>query len=532
MKSKRLSLIASTWLALATALAGPALAQDDTLDRGIGSEWSSMDPHVNFDAAAGWILGDAYEGLVNYRGTDIVPGAAERWEVSEDGLTYTFHLREGLVWSNGDPLVAQDFVNGLLRTLLPETGSERGYYFTSVVQVVGASSVIDGEVTDASGLGMNAPDDRTVVIQLENPAPHVLNILGGAFSMPPLHSPSVEAEGPGVFIDPANVVTNGAYLIREIVPQSHVLMEKNPLYWDAANVAIPFVKYHVTEDASTELLRYQASEIDVTYDIPLAQMEGLIASNPDEVKITAGVDIVYYSFNLLREPFQDINLRRALTIAIDRETLEEKIVRAGATPNYSFSGGFDANYDLPLMDEAAMTQEERNALAQELYATAGYGPDNPLKISILPTVAEESVRRAQGVALMWKQVLGVDAVVEPQERKAWLDAFYAGTWDVFADNLVGDFPGPETFLPYMRPSAEAGYNWVSPAYEEAMDVASAQTDPQARLDALAVAEKILLDDYIVAPIAVIPSRRLVSTRVGGWQDSPVGYHNSQYLTLQ
>lgn len=532
MRSTRLTLIASSWLAFACAFAVPAFAQDDTLDRGIGSEWSSLDPHVNFDAAGGSILGDAYEGLVNYNGSDILPGAAERWEVSDDGLTYTFHLRDGLVWSNGDPLVAQDYVNGLLRTLLPDTGSERGYYFTSVVQVVGASDVIDGNATDASGLGMTAPDPQTVVIQLENPAPHVMNILGGAFSMPPLHSPSVDAGGAGVFIDPARVITNGAYLIREVVPQSHVLLERNPAYWDAANVAIPFVKYHVTEDASTELLRYQAGELEVTYDIPLAQMEGLIADTPDEVKITPGVDIVYYSFNLLREPFQDINLRRALTIAIDRETLEERIVRAGATPNYSFSGGFDPNYDLPVMDEAALTQEERNALAQELYAAAGYGPDNPLTINILPTVAEESVRRAQGVALMWKQVLGVNAVVEPQERKAWLDAFYAGTWDVFADNLVGDFAGPETFLPYMRPSSEAGYNWVSDAYESAMDTASGMTDPQARLDALAVAEKILLDDYIVAPLAIIPSRVMVSPRVGGWVESPVGYHNSQYLTLE
>jgi oligopeptide transport system substrate-binding protein len=195
MKRTPRTMLAGTLLAIGLALAGPAVAQDDTLDRGIGSEWSSLDPHVNFDAAAGWILGDAYEGLVNYNGNDILPGAAESWEVSEDGRTYTFRLREGLVWSNGDPLVAQDFVNGLMRTLLPDTGSERGYYFTSVVQVVGASAIVNGESTDIATLGMRAPDDRTVVIELENPAPHVMNILGGAFSMPPLHSPSVEAGG-------------------------------------------------------------------------------------------------------------------------------------------------------------------------------------------------------------------------------------------------------------------------------------------------------------------------------------------------
>ncbi|MCC5972985.1 MAG: peptide ABC transporter substrate-binding protein [Rubellimicrobium sp.] len=531
MTKRPTALPAAIALALAVALAGPAAAQDDTLDRGIGSEWSSLDPHVNFDAAAGWILSDTYEGLVNYNGDDILPGAAERWEVSEDGLTYTFHLREGLVWSNGDPLVAQDYVDGLMRTLLPETGSERGYYFTSVVQVVGAADIIEGETDDPATLGMTAPDDRTIVIELENPAPHILNILGGAFSMPPLHGPSFEAGGMGVFSNPAQVVTNGAYVFREVVPQSHVLLERNPLYWDADNVQIPFVKYHVTEDASTELLRFQAGEIEITYDVPLAQMEALAQSHPDELVVSPGVNIVYYSFNLLHEPFEDINLRRALTLAIDRETLEERIVRAGATPNYSFTGGFDPDYDLPTIAEAAMTQAERNALAQELYAEAGYGPGNQLSVNIVVTVAEESVRRAQGIALMWQQVLGVNATVEPQERKAWLDTFYAGDWDVFADNLIGDFPGPETFLPYMRPSAEAGYNWESPEFEAAMDIAAAQTDPQARLDALAVAEQILLDDYIVAPIAILNSRQMVSNRVGGWIPSLVGYSNSQFLTL-
>ena len=166
MRPSRLSLLAGSLLAMSLAFASPALAQDDTLDRGIGSEWSSLDPHVNFDAAAGWILDDAYEGLVRYNGNDILPGAAESWTVSEDGTTYTFTLREGLVWSNGDPLVAQDYVNGMYRTLLPDTGSEKGYYFTSVVQVVGADAIVNGDTTDITTLGMTAPDDRTVVIQM------------------------------------------------------------------------------------------------------------------------------------------------------------------------------------------------------------------------------------------------------------------------------------------------------------------------------------------------------------------------------
>ena len=487
---------------------------------------------VNFDAAAGWIQMDAYEGLVSFDGTGkVIPGAAEKWDVSDDGKTYTFHLREGLKWSNGDPLVAQDFVNSALRTLNPDTASEKGYYFYSVIKVKGAGPIGKGETKDTAGFGITAPDDRTVVVQMDTPAPHILDIMGG-FQIAPLHSPSFGEYGAAVFIDPAHVVSNGAYIIKEVVPQSHVLLARNPNYWDAANVKIPFVKYHVTEDVGTELKRYQAGEIDVTYDIPVNQIEALKAEIPDQVSIGPSTEVTYYSFNLKKPPMDNIDVRRALSLAIDRELLQEKIVKGGAIPSYSFAGGFDPSYDGAKIAEAGMTQSEREAMAKELLAKAGYGPDNPLKVTIVTTVAETSVRRAQGVALMWKKVLGVEATVNSLERKAWLDAFYAGDWDVFSDDLVGDFAGAETFLAYMRPSSEPGYNWVKPEYDAAMDKAAELPDRPSRNKALAVAEKILLDDYIFAPISIEPNRHLVSPKVKGWANSAASYNNSQFLSLE
>ncbi len=523
--------LGSLVLAAGLAFAAPALA-DDVLDRGVGSEWASLDPQVNFDAAAGWIQSDAYEGLVTYNGKgEVIPGAAESWEVSDDGKTYTFHLREGLKWSNGDPLVAQDFVNSALRTLNPETASEKGYYFYSVIQVKGAKALADGETKDPATFGITAPDPLTVVVEMLNPAPHMLDLMG-AFHMAPLHSPSFAANGAAGFIDPAKVVSNGAYVIKEVVPQSHVLLERNPNYWDAANVHIPFVKYHVTEDVATELKRFRAGEIDITYDIPLNQIEALKAEMPDQVHISPSTEVVYYDFNLTKEPFKNPDLRRALSLAIDREVLEGKIVKGEAIPTFSFAGGFDPTYKGPQIAEASLTQPEREALAKELYAKAGYGPDNPLKINIVSISSEDSIRRAQGVALMWKKVLGVEAVNDAQERKAWLDSFYAGTWDVFADDLVGDFAGAETFLAYLRPSAEAGYNWVKPEYDAAMDKAAQMPDKASRNAALAEAEKLLLDDYIFAPLAIIPTRHLISPQVKGFESSVAGYNNSQFLTLE
>ena len=530
MKTFVTSLFGGVALMAALALTTPAFA-DDTLDRGIGSEWSSLDPQVNFDAAAGWIQMDAYEGLTSFDAAGaVIPGAAETWDVSADGLTYTFHLRDGLKWSNGDPLVAQDFVNGVLRTLNPETASEKGYYFYSVMQIAGAAALSDGTVKDPATLGMTAPDPRTVVITLLTPAPFMLQ-LTGAFQMAPLHGPSFAANGAAGFIDPAKVVSNGAYVITEVVPQSHVLLARNPNYWDAANVKIPFVRYLVTEDVTTELKRYQAGEIDVTYDIPLNQIADLTASLPDEVEIGPSTEVIYYSFNLQNEALKNIDLRRALSLAIDRDTLESKIVKGGSIVTMSYAGGFDPAYKGPAIAEAALTQAEREAMAKELYAKAGYGPDNPLKLKVVCTVSEDSTRRSQGIALMWKKVLGVEAEIEPLERKAWLDSFYAYSWDVFADDLVGDFAGPDTFLAYMRPSAEPGYNWVKPEYDAAMDEAAKLSDLPARYEALAKAEKILLDDYIFAPITVQPNRHLVKPTVHGWNASAAGYNNSQFLTL-
>ncbi len=517
-------------LGLGVGSARPVLA-DDTLDRGIGSEWSSLDPQVNFDAAAGWIQMDVYEGLISFDGTGkVIPGAAEKWDVSSDGLTYTFHLRDGLKWSNGDALVAQDFVNSVLRTINKDTASDKGYYFSSVMQVKGAKALIDGTATDPATLGVTAPDARTVVIQLLAPQPEMLQLMG-AFQIAPLHGPSFKQYGAGVFIDPAHVVSNGAYIIKEVVPQSHVLLARNPNYWDAAHVKIPFVKYHVTEDVATELKRFQAGEIDVTYDIPLNQIAALKASDPAEVQIGPSTEVIYYSFNLTHEALKNIDLRRALSLAIDRDTLESKIVKGEGIPDYSFAGGFDANYHGPQIAEATMSQADREALAKQLYAKAGYGPDKPLKLNIIATVAEDAKRRAEGVALMWKKVLGVETDVQPMERKAWLDAFYAGGWDVFSDDLVGDYPGPETFLAYMRPSTEPGYNWVKPEYNAAMDAAAKIADLPTRYEALAKAEKILLDDYIFAPLEIVPNRHLVKTTVHGWSNSAAGYNNSQFLSL-
>ncbi len=532
IRSRLLAVAAVLTVGVTIAGVMPMPAQAETvLNRGFGASPHTLDPHINFGAREAWIQDDLYEGLVATAADGrVIPGAAESWDVSDDGRTITFHLRANLKWSNGEPLVAQDFVNGMLRTLEPKTGSEKAYYFYNVIQITGAAGYNDGSITDASQVGIRAPDDKTVVLTMENPAPQAFFVLN-SFQTTPLHKPSWEKFG-DKFVEAGNQVGNGAYVLVENVPQSHVTLVKNPNYWDAANVKIDKVNYIVTEDVNTELKRYQAGELDVTNEIPSDQREALKAELGGEVREVISTESLYFSFNVTKPPFDDIRVRQALSMAIDREVLQDKVLKAGYKPSYSYVPAVDPTYDGPKIVEAGMSKEEREAKAKELLAAAGFGPDNPLKVGILSTTDEVEKREATAVAIMWKQVLGVQTDLQNQEFQAWLDTFYAGNWEVFNDNIVGDFPGPETYLTYMKPSSDPGYNWKNDAYEALLNKAATIADPPERLKVLAEAEKVLLDDYLVAPIASATSRHLVKPYVKGWVDNVVESHPSRFMSIE
>lgn len=520
--------LATSVAALLTVSAGAASAET-VLNRGIGATIGTLDPQINFLAWEGWVLDDLYEGLVaNDAGGAVIPGAAEKWDISDDGLTYTFHLRDGLKWSNGDPLKAQDFVDGIVRTIDPNTASDKAYIFTSTIRVSGAQDFVDGKSKDAKTVGVSAPDAKTVVLKLDAPAPHALFVLG-SFYAPPLHKPSLEKFQKD-FIKPGNIVTNGAYILTENVPQSHVTLEKNPNYWDAANVKIDKVVYRVTEDDSTAVKLWRAGELDTTADVPTTQIDTLKGEFGDLVHISASTETNYMSFNITKPPFDNIKLRQALSMAIDRDTLVNKVVKGGYVVSYGYVVPIPG-YDAPKIAEAALSKEDRIAKAKALYAEAGFSPDKPVSLTIESSTNDAYKKQAETVAVMWKQVLGVDAKVNAQDRDGWLAAFNAGGWDVFNDNLIGDFPGPETYLAYMDPRAEVGYHWKSPAFEAAFDKAMPLTDQKERWKVLAEAEKALLEDYLVAPIASSPNRHLIAKKLQGWVDNPADVHPTRFMSI-
>jgi len=527
-KRAALSAVAGLALTAGLGLIATSASAEMVINRNIGTTISTLDPQVNFLVYEGWIEEDLYEGLTAYDAAgNLIPGAAKSWDLSDDGKTYTFHLRDGLKWSNGDPLVAQDFVNSIIRTLDPATASQKNYIFSSTISVTGAADFMGGKNKDPKSVGVSAPDDKTVVVKLDKPAPYALAYFY-SFYCPPLHKPSLDKFGKD-FVKPENIVTNGAYKLIENNAQSQAVLVKNPNFWDAANVKIDKVVYKVTEDENTALKLYKSGALDITYEIPTDQIDALKKSNPDEVHIGPGLGTYYLDFNLKKPPFDNIKLRQALAYAIDRDALV-KVIKGGDVASCSFTIPIP-NYPSPKPVECGMPKAERIAAAKKLYAEAGYGPGKKLSLSITSTSTASEKKRAEVIAVMWKQVLGVDAKVNAVDREAWNNAFTSGNWEAYADDLVGDFVGPESYLAYMDPRAAAGYNWESKEYEDLWDKAMLLTSQADRYKVLAQAEKLILDSYYLTPNLTEPNRHLVHKTVKGWVDSPGDLVPSRFLTV-
>ena len=349
-----------------------------TFHRGNTGEPETLDPHLTSTTYEAHILHDLLEGLVvQDAGGALVPGAAESWEISEDGLEYVFHIRDNAKWSNGDPVTAGDFAFSLRRILTPETGAK---YANILYPIKDAEKINNGEVP-ADQLGVTALDERTLKITLESPTPFFLELLTHQTGLP-VHQEQVEAFGDD-FVKPENYVTNGAYKLDEVAPQAHITAVRNEFYWDNDNVQVDTVYYYPTEDRAAALRRFQAGEIHVNNDVPQDQVRWMRENIADEFKASPRLGTYYYALDLRDPNLADVRVRQALSMAIDREFLVEEITGAGQVPAYSFVPPGIANYGRPAIAEyATQSMIDREEEAIRLLAEAGFGPDNPLELEI------------------------------------------------------------------------------------------------------------------------------------------------------
>ncbi len=503
---------------------GRELAEHQALHWGNGSEPQTLDPHRVSGVPGSNIGRDLFEGLMNEApdGT-VIAGAAESWEVSDDGETYTFALRPDARWSNGDPVTAEDFLYSLRRSLDPATLS---VYTFILNPILNAAAVAAGE-RPSSDLGVRAIDEYTLEIRLENPTPYFLGLLAHSSSYP-IHRPSVETHG-DQYIRPGNLVSNGAYQLDEWVVQSHVKLIRNPHYWDNDNTTIDEVWFYGTENQTAELSRFRADELDLTYTIPKRQVQWIRENLRDELVIAPYLGSYYFGFNVTRPPFENNpELRRALALAVDRDIIARDVVGAGELPSYGWVPPVN-DYVGQQMAEASWTQEERNAEARRLYALAGYSEESPLQTQIIYNTQEDHKRIAVAVAAMWKQTLGVEVEILNQEWKVFLDTRNQRVdTEVFRAGWIGDYNDPYTFAELLQSSSalnNTGY--ASDEYDELLVLASAEGELQKRAELLQRAEAVLLEDLPILPLYFYVYARMVKPWVGGFTPNIMDHHRSK-----
>ena len=504
---------------------GTDLADIQVLHWGNAAEPQSLDPHKSEGVSSSNIQRDLFEGLINEaRDGEVIPGAAESWEISEDGRTYTFTLRRNARWSNDDPVVADDFVYSLRRSLDPATLSR---YTFILHPILNARAVAAGQrpITD---LGVRALDDYTLEIRLEDPTPYFLGLLTHSASYP-VHRASVEMHGDR-FTRPGNLVSNGAYQLEDWVVQSHVKLVRNPHYWDNDQTTIDTVWFHNTEDKSAAIRRYRADELDITYNsLAKRQLPWIRENLSDQLYIDPYLGTYYYGFNVTRPPFKDnLDLRRALALAIDRDIITRQVTNAGELPSFGWVPPV-SGYVGQQMREAAWTQAERVEEARRLYAAAGYSADNPLVTEIMYNTEEDHKRIALAISAMWKQVLGVEVSILNQEWKVFLDTRNQRIdTQVYRAGWIGDYNDAFTFAEVFQ--SGGGINntgYASDEYDRFLALAAAEGNPGQRAEYLQQAEAGLLHDLPILPIYFYVSSRLVKPWVGGYTPNIMAHHRSK-----
>lgn len=527
------ALVAVPFTATAKPPAGIELADEQVIHRGNGAEPQSLDPHIAEGVPSSNIQRDLFEGLISESpSAELVPGVAKSWELSEDGLRYTFRLRENAKWSNGDPVTAHDFVFSWQRMVNPKTASN---YALMLAPVRNAEAIIRGELPP-SELGVKALDDHTFQVDLKTQTPYFLGVLAHSTTYP-VHRASLEKHGSD-FTRPGNLVSNGAYQLEDWVVQSHIKLVRNPHYWDNANTTVNEVYFNATEDMNAMVLRYRAGELDISYNrLPVSQLDWIRENLGDELRVSPYLGVYYYGFNLTQPPFKDapMALRKALSMAVDREIITDKVLDDGSIPAYGFvppgvldyGDGFEYEWK-------SMSREERLAEARRLYREAGFSEDNPLRLELRYNTEQNHKKVALSIAAMWKQNLGVITEIINQEWKVYLDVrSQRRLTQAFRMGWIGDYNDPYTFLELgLSYNAQNDSGYDNPAYDQLLDSSFDASSVEERARIMQQAEKVLLTDYPIMPLYYYATTQLVKPYVGGFTTNIMAHNYTKHLYVK
>jgi oligopeptide transport system substrate-binding protein len=514
--------VAALWLAVAAAGQEPA----HTLRLGNAGEPETLDPHRYNLRLEETILTDLFLGLTTFDAeANIVPGAAERWRVSDDGMTWTFELRQDLAWSDGTPLTADDFVYAFRRLLNPQTAASLAYF---MYPLRNAAAVNAGELPPTE-LGVRAPDPVTLELDLEKPYPYLPERLLYPTAYPvPRHV--IERVGDD-WVKPRHWVSNGPYVLEDWQPQAAVTLIRNPRF--AASglepAAIERVMYLPLAGEQAGYNRYRAGEVHAISSFPGGELPRVRSAMAEHLRMSPLLSIMYLVFNTRQAPFDDARVREALALAVERDVLTDKVQRTGNLPSPSFVPGLVARYQPVAEPWAAKPREVRLERARSLLAEAGYDRQHPLSITLRYVSGTEAKRTNLAIAAFWNE-LGVKTRLHQAELKVHFSDLRQGNFQVAMAGWFGE-SNPEHYLGlWSSDTGDVNYGgYANPRFDAQMALAAEVADLDRRNALLREAEAIGISDYPAVPLYSVMVRRLVHPGLGGWHENPRDAHPARFL---
>ena len=505
--------------------------REQVLHRGIGSEVSDLDPQLAATIAEGDVASALFEGLVAEDPVDLhpVPGVAESWEISPDQLTYLFHLRAAARWSNGAPVTAQDFVASWRRILTPSLGASNA---DLLHLLQGAEAFHKGLTRDFSQVGVTAMDAHTLRVRLEHPAPYFLSLLSNAAWMPvPLGvvtATGSASERGNRWARAGTFVGNGPFTLKSWEPNQRIIVEKSWTYWDAAKVRLAAIHFYPIDSIDAEERAFRTGQLHVTYVLPLGKVDAYRRDAPQFLRIDPYLNTYFFRLNLRRPPFGDDRVRRALSQAVDRAAIVEKILHGGQraataiTPpglaGYAPPPGLPTDYDA----------------ARRLLAAAGFPGGKGLPpIELLYNTSDNHRTLAEAVQEMWRRELGIEVRLVNQEFKGVLNERRTGNYQILLSDWVGDYLDPLSFLDLWR--TDSGNNhtgWSNPAYDSLLFAAARATDPAERARQMQQAEALMLAAAPIIPLYYNTHVFLVQPSVKGWHPTLLDHHPYKHVWLE
>jgi oligopeptide transport system substrate-binding protein len=498
-----------------------------TLNRGNGAEPDTIDPHKASANYENNIIGDMFIGLMtDAPDGSAIPGAAESFTASADGLVYTFKLRPHS-WSDGRPVTAHDFVFSYRRMADPRTAAQ---YVSILYPMKNMAEAAAGKASLES-IGARALDDSTLELTFLYQVPYIREFLThyATFAVP---QHVVEKYGEA-WTRAGNIVGNGPYVLKEWIPNDHIRLVKNPLFFDADKVAIGTVNYFPTQDSSAALKRFRAGEYDlVTDSVPPQQINWLKQNMPNDLRLSPYTLAQYVQFNLTRKPFNDQRVRQALSLAMYREILTEKVLRAGETPAYAFIPSGMPGYSGAEITFRHEPMAHRVARARALLAEVGYGPDNPLTFRLNISGATESHQIGVALQGMWNDI-GVKAAIDAYDSQIHYNMLRKRDFDATWAGWIADYRDPKNYLMlFETETTDLNYGGYSnPKFDALVAASDHERDAGAREILLRQAEQILLDDVAIAPGDFGVTRNLVSHQVKGFVANNVNIHRTRFMSL-